>query len=560
MKSLFRSIVMALLILCLSALVCTAGTTPPQSLKIALVHFGVKYKDPELNLKALLDLHRKAAQKGAKLILNTELAVSGYSFTSRRDIAPFTETDQGKTIQAMGRLAKELGVYIGITFPERDPLTLSYYNGAFVLDPQGRLVCKYRKIYGEKRWARPGNPYQKGTFDTPWGRIGVAICADSYFGLIPRTMALKEVDLLWVPANWPPTGTVNPLDVWKIRALENGFYLAACNRTGKDRIMDCTKAVSSVINPKGQPLFSRASEDSALFFVDIPLDANGVLDNTRRRQLMASREIDLYRQIYLDPWVENLTLYYQLPKTGLLDLHCLVAPQGQISSEELEKAISEKGTGRPALWVLPEQVSDTLNRESLLRIAKARNLAFALSFAGDGENPAPCLVTPQGIKTFMEPDTGSSQEFPFKLLHYGPAAIAMVPMASFRHPELGVILAKLGCDLVLISQGELSSNDLLVGRIRALNGFAVVACGKSSAQIACMKGLHGNMDLKKQLSPGVSVYTLDTAITRKKSFYNRIDYDILLKSTGQNTGIGLLEKDVFLNGGPAKKQVADGKP
>ncbi|MCP4719626.1 MAG: hypothetical protein GY860_09235 [Desulfobacteraceae bacterium] len=90
--------------------------------------------------------------------------------------------------------------------------------------------------------------------------------------------------------------------------------------------------VSSEINPKGQPLFSGASEDSALFFVDIPLDVNGVLDNTRCRQLMASRQIDLYRQIYLGPWVENLTLYYQLPKTGLLDLHCLVPLQGRIST------------------------------------------------------------------------------------------------------------------------------------------------------------------------------------------------------------------------------------
>lgn len=136
---------------CYLVVPCTAETDVPESLKIALVHYGVKYKDPEQNLKELLRLNRKAAREGALLILNTELAVSGYSFKSRQDIAPYTETDQGKTIKAMGALARELGVYIGITFPERDPLTESYYNSAFVLDPQGRLVCKYRKIYAERR-------------------------------------------------------------------------------------------------------------------------------------------------------------------------------------------------------------------------------------------------------------------------------------------------------------------------------------------------------------------------------------------------------------------------
>ena len=228
-----------------------AAQCPAPSLKIALVHFSVAYKQPDQNLAALKELHRRAAREGARIIFNTELALSGYSFSSRDDVAPFSQTLSGSAVQEMAALAKELHVFIGITFPEQDPDTHSYYNAAVVLSPEGKVVCRYHKIYGEKRWARPGNPFQEGVFDTPWGRVGVAVCADSYFGLIPRTLALKGADLLWVPANWPPTGMISPLDVWRTRALENGIYVAACNRTGKDRVMDCTKAVSAVIAPDG---------------------------------------------------------------------------------------------------------------------------------------------------------------------------------------------------------------------------------------------------------------------------------------------------------------------
>ena len=44
------------------------------TLRIALVHFAPKYKDPANNLERLIDLNRKAAEGGAAVILNTELA------------------------------------------------------------------------------------------------------------------------------------------------------------------------------------------------------------------------------------------------------------------------------------------------------------------------------------------------------------------------------------------------------------------------------------------------------------------------------------------------------
>ena len=506
-----------------------AGSPTASTLRIALIHFDAKFKDPTNNLQRLTYLNRKAAEGGAAIILNTELAVTGYSFQSRKDIAPFTETDNGKTIHEMSKLAKEYGVYIGITFPERDAATQIYYNSAFVLGPNGKQVCKYHKVESEKRWARSGGAFQKGEFDTPWGRMGVLICADSHNSLMPRLAALKDVNLLWVPANWPPTFGLDPQLIWRARAFENGFFLAACNRTGIDRITDFSKAASCVFDPKGNQLFSGTSETSQVFFTELPLNAEGRFTDTHRREMLSTRKVNQYRPIYLEPWVENLTLFYKLPKPGVLNLHCYIPPSNRINLGELEACIEQTTSPHPALWVLPETPSADVKIDALTKIALNRKVAFAVSFTESDGQPVRMLITPDGNRRFSKTDAAEKKDFPFEILHYGPAAITMVGRENFRHPELAVTLSKLGCDLVILSEDRMSPEDLLVSRVKALTGLAVAACSKNGAEITCMLDLHGSCDQRRQYEPGVCSYGLDTSNTRKKRFQNRIDFDLLLK-------------------------------
>jgi predicted amidohydrolase len=506
------------------------GSQAASTLKIALVHFEVKYKEPRKNLRHLIKLNRKAAQAGAMVILNTELAVTGYSFQSRRDVAPFTETDGGETLMAMSRLAKEYGVYIGITFPERDVATQIFYNSAFVLDPQGQLICKYRKIAAEKRWARPGSPLQKGVFDTPWGRMGILTCADSFYSLMPRAMALKGVDFLWVPANWPPGGGLDPKFIWRSRALENGFFVAACNRTGMDRILDCRKAVSYVFDPQGNQLLAASSPTSQVFFVVVPLNKHGRLTDIYRRQILATRKIEQYRPIYLEPWVEGLTQFYKLPKPGALDIRCFVPSSDRIDISALEERIAVSLTGRPTLWILPETAASDLKIKELADLAKRREIAFTLAVEGASNKTDYVLVTPGGIQNFYDSSAAQENAFPFKILKFGSAAIALVSYEDFRHPELSVVLSKLGSDLVVLSEDRMSPEDMLLSRIKSLTGVAVVVCADNGAEITSVQNVHGNWDRQYLSEPGVCSYTLDTTKTRKKRFQNHIDFDLLLNS------------------------------
>lgn len=239
------------------------------SMRIGLVHLDVRYREPETNRENILMLNREAALQGADVILNTELSAAGNSFHGREEIAQYVESARGLTVSALAEIAREYSKFIGIGLAERDDATGIYYNSAIMIGRDGTQVFRHRKINAEMRRACPGDPKQANSFETPWGRMGILVCSDTYYGLFARSMALKGVDLLWVPAHWPPIG-IDPLEIWRARVLENGFFLAACNRTGKDRVMDCRGAVSCVYGPNGRLVFPLPRKPQGSFSSTFP--------------------------------------------------------------------------------------------------------------------------------------------------------------------------------------------------------------------------------------------------------------------------------------------------
>ena len=224
-----------------------------ESLKIGLIHLNVRHGRPDINKEELLRLNRRAAEAGAGIIVNTEMAVSGYSFQSRDEISNDVESLDGEFVHAMAGIASRYGVYIVLGCAERDDETNIYYNAAAAFSPEGKTVRRYRKNSAEARWACSGNPLDDNTFETPWGRAGLLICSDTYFSALARMTALRGADIILVPANWPE-GALDPCLLWQTRAYENGVYIAACNRCGTDRKMTFDSAASCVYAPSGKML------------------------------------------------------------------------------------------------------------------------------------------------------------------------------------------------------------------------------------------------------------------------------------------------------------------
>ncbi|ETR72624.1 MAG: Nitrilase/cyanide hydratase and apolipoprotein N-acyltransferase [Candidatus Magnetoglobus multicellularis str. Araruama] len=306
-------------------------------LTLSLIHLNVRYKEIESNRKELIELNRKAAKK-SQFIVNTEMAISGYSFTSLIDIDAYVETENGPTLLALKEIAKTNNVYICIGFAEKDIKTGILYNAAHIIDPSGKIICKYRKINAEARWACPGEGNQDNTFETPWGKMGVLICSDTYYGLFARQTALRGAQMILIPSNWPSSG-IDPRNIWRARAMENGIYMVACNRSGKDRLMSCDNAWSCAYTPGGDEILSQRSMDSTILSFQIPL-LNGKLTNTYRKNVLKTRKSELYHSIYLDMRHSDydggdFTSYYNMPKPGKYSII-------SFAKEILSKSLSSK--------------------------------------------------------------------------------------------------------------------------------------------------------------------------------------------------------------------------
>ena len=134
------------------------------SLKIGLVQQSCDSPDQQVNLNRSIQGIREVAAQGAELILLPELHLGPY-FCQTEDCQFFdwAENIPGMTTEILSFLAQELRVVIiGSLFERRAPGL--YHNTAVVLDKNGTLAGKYRKMnipddpgYYEKFYFTPGD-------------------------------------------------------------------------------------------------------------------------------------------------------------------------------------------------------------------------------------------------------------------------------------------------------------------------------------------------------------------------------------------------------------------
>lgn len=498
------------------------------SLKLALIHSAVDHKQPEANRENLLALFRQAGEKGAQLVMGPELSISGYSFSSYRDMAPYAETSDGPTLTALADLCRAYGFFACIGLAEQGASTGILYNSAFVLGPTGKIVCRYRKINAEYRWACPGDPREDNTFDTPWGRIGVLICSDSYHSLMSRVTALRGASLLLVLANWPPTG-LDPLEIWRARALENGMSVAACNRTGLDLVMDCSRAPSAVFDTQGSMVLNKWSQSTRLLQVSLSLNGDGRLGSGQRLKRVASRRFDDMHACYLNlTGLADLTTFLQLPQPGPLHICCYCADTLMGGIEALT-ADGEKLHSPNVLHILPAKGyrdSDLMNVQHYCAATGQKVILCRDSNSGsalcwfDGE------TAPQSLPWDIRHGVGSPS---FPCFDCGPARLHIVPFKALYHPEMVLASAKQGCDLAVVFCHSFTETVRLLGGARTIDGVAMAACSSEGAGIWMTPEGHQRWE-EHLAGPGkICRYLLDTNRTRKKRFQDRIDFETLLE-------------------------------
>ncbi|MFH1060428.1 MAG: nitrilase-related carbon-nitrogen hydrolase [Pseudomonadota bacterium] len=491
------------------------------------MHWPVAHGRLADNRRELLRLNRRAAELGARVIVNTEMALSGYGFDSREEIAPLTETADGPTVEALADLAREHGLYLALGLAERDPLTDAFHNCALLLGPDGRVQARRRKVTAEAKWACPGPAVQDDCCDTPFGRLGLLICSETYFSLLPRLMALKGVDLLLVPANWPP-GAMDPARIWRCRALENRIHLAACNRSGQDRRMDCDQARSHLFDPQGCDRLTPQPAEPGIFMARLPLE-DGRLPGQQRRRRLAGRQPGRYHYIASQlNRIQDLTGFLGLPGPGRLAVHCLTGlGEGPLELECLVRRMPAQADQDRRLALLPGSLPTTTDLEGLARLAATTGVDLLFRVLTPDQGSALVHCAPDAAAPVRLSANGDQAGKP-PYLDLGPARVGLATAEDLMHPELALALAKRGCDLVAVNSPRLGETQLDLLALRSLERVAVAVASPGAALISGLPQGHSLGALEWAGWGQSCAMSLDTGQTRSKVYEELIDFPALL--------------------------------
>jgi predicted amidohydrolase len=241
--------------------------------KIALLQMDYDFLKKEENIKKAIIYIEIAAKNGAKLICLPESFNVGYLGTNIQLMIELSEGMEGHTLSKMKELAKNLKVYliVPIIYKEAESIVK---NTAFLIDDTGEILGKYNKTHlvgDEQKYFKRGNEYP--VFKTPIGNIGILICYDICFPETSRILALKEAELIIVPAAWRASYYFK--EWWDLnltcRALDNLVYVAAVNRIGSSG-NEIFAGKSQIINPIGETLASCSVEEEKILYGEVNLD------------------------------------------------------------------------------------------------------------------------------------------------------------------------------------------------------------------------------------------------------------------------------------------------
>jgi N-carbamoylputrescine amidase len=219
----------------------------------------------------------------------------------------------------LGALAAELGVVLVGSLFERRAAGL-YHNTAVVLERDGRLVGRYRKMhipddpgFYEKFYFTPGDAADAGgggfePIDTSLGRLGVLVCWDQWYPEAARLMALGGAELLVYPTaiGWNPADEADErlrqreawITIQRSHAVANGLPVLVANRVGFEA--DPSGQLEGIrfwgssfaAGPQGEVLAQASSEEPGTLLVDIDLQRSEAV--RRCWPFLRDRRVDAY--------------------------------------------------------------------------------------------------------------------------------------------------------------------------------------------------------------------------------------------------------------------------
>jgi len=272
---------MAALLACFCVFGALAGgplTTPkPQSIRVAGIVLKWLRGDKETNYRRVEPLIREAAAHGAQIVCTTECFLDGYAIADKS--IPLDQyralgepIPQGEYFRKLSALARELKILLIAGMLEADGE--ARYNTAVSLNPKGELISKYHKQRLDHEAVRNTAGTESTVVETPYGKLGVMICADRRFPEVVKGFSDRGADFLICPSG----GMFGPKSndpMVQARSRETGKYIVFVHPaeflvTAPDgSIVQQTVLGDKLLISSDQ--IGTAADSQRVFYVDLPL-------------------------------------------------------------------------------------------------------------------------------------------------------------------------------------------------------------------------------------------------------------------------------------------------
>ncbi len=266
------------------------------TLKLAVLQLRTEM-DYDATMEKARRMLMDAAANGARLAVLPEMFSCPYD---RAYFKKFAARGHEETVAALSAWAKETGLLVvGGSIPEREGEKL--YNTSFVFDSAGRQLARHRKVhlfdvdlpgmrFHESHTFSPGS--EVTVFDTPCGKMGLAVCFDVRFPELFRAMAVRGARVILLPAQFNlTTGPAHWELALRSRAVDNECFVVGAAAARYEGFSYECWGHSTVVDPLGAVLASCDEREQLLL---AELDLNRV--DEARRQLPTF--LHLRRDVY----------------------------------------------------------------------------------------------------------------------------------------------------------------------------------------------------------------------------------------------------------------------
>ena len=235
------------------------------------------------NLEEAEKLIKTAVQQDAKFVVLPEnFAIMGLTEVDKVAIAE--TAGDGPIQQFLSQQAKRHNIWIvGGTIPIESGVPGKVYSASLLYNDSGEMIARYDKIhlfdvvledsnesYNESETIESGDDVV--VVDTPFGKLGMAVCYDLRFPELFRAMADVGMEVCVLPSAFTNlTGRAHWESLLRARAIENLCYMIAPDQGGYHKSGRETYGDSMIIDPWGVVL-NRLPHGTGVVVSDVDLE------------------------------------------------------------------------------------------------------------------------------------------------------------------------------------------------------------------------------------------------------------------------------------------------